>query len=404
MKILIISNLYPPFVLGGYEILCSQVCNDLSERGHDVVILTSAHGFDETDSSYVEPFPNVHRRLKLYIPFSDTPRLFRRKRYFVGKSNYRVTKSFITKENPDLIFVWSQLRLTVGSARAALDSGIPTAFTFNDEHVGEFMPSQFCFEGKAALRYILDNWIMPSITLKSIDLQHTTCISQQLKSNLLKKHMPIENSKVIYQGIPITKFPMKENVGKVHSPARILYVGQLHSYKGVHNVINAVQLVAKEKGAEYLTLSVIGTGSEQYQLELIRLANRGDALVNFVGQVDHSHLPRLYREHDIFVFSSIWQEPFGLTHLEAMASGTPVISTADGGHGEFLLHNHNALVFEKENERELADKIVKLVEDADLRDRLIVTARKIVEEQFTLKAYVNRLEKFLTNVKESGSG
>ncbi len=402
MKILILSNLFPPFVLGGYEILCSQVCKDLATRGHEIVILTSRHGLDEIKDTYVEPYPNVHRVLNLYLPFSKPPKLLRRQRLRTGKHNYHITKKYIKQEKPDLIFVWSQLRLTVGSARAALGSGIPTAFTFNDEHVGEFMPNVFKHSRLGLCRYMIDNWIMPSITLKNMKLNNTTCISKQLKSNLLTRGMSIQNSKVIYQGIPIERFPLKENPGELHDPVRILYVGQLHAYKGVHNVINAAHKVVKEKGLAYLTVTIIGGGPEKYQLELIKTAASGQALINFTGQVEHAHLPRLYREHDIFVFSSIWQEPFGLTHLEAMASGTPVISTNDGGHGEFLVHNQNALIFGKENEEQLAEHIVTIIEDNELRHRLTVTARKIVEEQFALSAYVDRLEQFLINVKEQG--
>ncbi|MDP8227852.1 MAG: glycosyltransferase family 4 protein, partial [Candidatus Electryoneaceae bacterium] len=98
------------------------------------------------------------------------------------------------------------------------------------------------------------------------------------------------------------------------------------------------------------------------------------------------------------VFSSIWQEPFGLTHLEAMASGTPVISTADGGHGEFLEDNVNSLIFEKENDQQLAEHMIRLIDDADLRKRLALTARKVVEEHFTLNGYIDRLEQFLRDV------
>jgi glycogen synthase len=251
-------------------------------------------------------------------------------------------------------------------------------------------------------RYFADNWIMPSITLKNLKFDHTTCISKQLKKNLLDRGTPIENSKVIYQGIPIERFPIKNNPGKLHNPVRVLYVGQLHTYKGVHNVINAAHRVVKEKGSDYLNVTIIGSGPENYRSELIKIASRGQAQINFTGQVEHTHLPKIYRKHDIFVFSSIWQEPFGLTHLEAMASGTPVISTNDGGHGEFLVHNQNALVFEKENEDELAQHIISMVEDDDLRNRLIISARKIVEEQFVLNKYVDRLEHFLIDAKEQG--
>jgi glycosyltransferase involved in cell wall biosynthesis len=106
-------------------------------------------------------------------------------------------------------------------------------------------------------------------------------------------------------------------------------------------------------------------------------------------------LSGVYREHDIFVFPSTWQEPFGLTHLEAMACGTPVISTADGGHGEFLKDGENALIFEKENPGQLAAQISRLISDNDLAGHLAATARAMVEQEFTLQRYVTDIEAFL---------
>ena len=251
-------------------------------------------------------------------------------------------------------------------------------------------------------RYIADNWIYPSITLKGMNLRHTTCISNQLKKNLLKKGMDIEDSQVIYQGIPIEQFPPKQQMGDLHSPVRALYVGQLHSYKGVHNFINASHIVAEERGVNFLHSTIVGGGNENYTLDLMKLAKSGPAVVNFIGRIAHSSLPEIYREHDIFVFSSIWQEPFGLTHLEAMASGTPVISTADGGQGEFLVHNQNCLIYEKENDRQLANYLIQMAQDEQLRRRLALTARKTVEERFTLQRYMDRLERFLVEAEEGG--
>ncbi|MDP8228112.1 MAG: glycosyltransferase, partial [Candidatus Electryoneaceae bacterium] len=344
MKLLIISNLYPPYVLGGYEILCHQVSNELKARGHQVVVLTSTHGVEDgvEDGVQDDPSENIHRVFKLYLPFTQKPRLLRHRRWLTGRYNYRVAEDFIKREKPDLIFVWSQLRLTVGSARAALDSGIPTAFTFNDVHIGEFMPAHFNWAPRGLYRHIADHWVFPSITLKGITLDHTTCISRRLKSNLMEYGMPIENSKIIYQGIPIERFPMKDDIGKIHSPVRALYVGQLHTYKGVHTFIDAAHRIVREKGPKYLQVSIVGGGTEEYKSQLIKQVADGPACIKFGGQIPHDELPQVYRDNDIFVFSSIWQEPFGLTHLEAMASGTPVISTADGGHGEFLEDNVNS--------------------------------------------------------------
>lgn len=78
--------------------------------------------------------------------------------------------------------------------------------------------------------------------------------------------------------------------------------------------------------------------------------------VECLGKVPHDRVSALYRSHDLFVFPSIWQEPFGLTPLEAMASGIPVISTVNGGHGEFVQHKINAFVFKEGDADMLADQ------------------------------------------------
>ena len=81
-----------------------------------------------------------------------------------------------------------------------------------------------------------------------------------------------------------------------------------------------------------------------------------------------------------------------------MASGTPVVSTADGGHGEFLKHQENALVFDKENPEQLAGHILRLIYDGDLSRRLAANARAMVERQFTIERYGEALESFLQEV------
>jgi glycosyltransferase involved in cell wall biosynthesis len=83
-----------------------------------------------------------------------------------------------------------------------------------------------------------------------------------------------------------------------------------------------------------------------------------------------------------------------------MASGTPVISTADGGHGEFLEDGVNALVFRKEDARQLAALLLRLLRDAPLRRRLALTARDVVAARFTVDRYVTDLEAFLVEARQ----
>jgi len=401
MKLLIISNLFPPYYLGGYEILCAQVVHGLEKKGHKAVVLTSTHGIEGKTAE--KNLPNVHRMLKLYLPFDQPPQLMRRQRWRVGKYNYSIAKQVIARERPDVIFVWSQLRLTLGAARAAQDSGIPVAYTFNDETIAGYVPACFGLAPRAFARYVLDRWVFPSITLRGLNFQNAMCISHWLKGKLIAKGVPIRSAEVIYQGISLEQFSAKPAIGKIAKPARLLYVGQLHPYKGVHTIIEAVNLISSTAGAPSLRLSIVGDGPDEYKRKLKDQAVKGNAVIEFVGKVPHAKLSRTYREHDIFVFGSTSVEAFGLTHLEAMASGTTVISTADGGHGELLRDGENALVFETENPEQLAERIVRLIHDEDLSRRLARNARAMVEREFIVERYVTDLESFLQETLNGNS-
>ncbi len=395
MRILVISNLYPPHYLGGYELLCAQVVEALRDRGHDVLVLTSHFRVDDRDPPQEE---GVARDLELYLPFGQPPRLSRRRRYQAGKENARKTQQWLADFQPDVVFVWSQLRLTVGAARAAEASKIPVLYTFNDTHPFGYLPGKLVLGPRGLWRLASDWLLMRSGTTLGLRFAHTTCISQTLKEELLTGGLPIESSRVIYQGIPLERFPCKENPGTIGHPAKVLYAGQLHPYKGVHTLLWALaQLVAQGRKIE---LTIVGDGPNDYVASLHKQADAIPTSIDFLGRLPHDALPACYRAHDLFVFPSIWSEPFGLTHLEAMASGTPVITTIDGGQRELAQSEKNALVFHKEDHRELTCQIERLLDDPALARSLAREARKRVESDFTLAGYVEKLETYLAEIRE----
>jgi glycosyltransferase involved in cell wall biosynthesis len=81
-----------------------------------------------------------------------------------------------------------------------------------------------------------------------------------------------------------------------------------------------------------------------------------------------------------------------------MASGTPVISTANGGQGEFLIDGVNALLFEEENESQLKQNILKLTKNPRMSRDLALQARQTVENRFTLTRYLDDLEDLVVSV------
>lgn len=399
MRVLIVTNLYPPTVYGGYEILCEQVAGELARRGHDVSILTSAREEGASDlASTAIPHEGtagerIFEQLQLTVPFRLPVRgRLRLRRAAVDRHNRTIAKRVIDSWRPDFVFVWSQLRLGGGPARAAQEAGVPTVFTFNDEHPTGLLSARSSVVGRRGVRGFVSRVLDTPFARQGIDrldLSRTTCISATLKRKLIAGGLPIADSRVIFQGIPLGRFPAKESPGSVHEPIRLLYTGQLHPYKGVHTLVEAARILGDRSGVRY-ELTIAGAGGQDYLSRLERAAADSSTPTQLVGRFAHSAVPPLYRSHDIFVFPSIWDEPFGLTHLEAMASGTLVVATGHAGPGEFLVHEENALLFEKEQAGQLADQIARLAGDDSLRRRLALAARKTVEERFTLSSYVDR--------------
>ncbi len=392
MKILVVSNLFPPGVLGGYEILCGQVAAELAERGHDVVVATTNSSPDNRDPP---PVKDVRRILRLSQDFGAPPSRNRLRDLPIAAANRKATRNLAREIRPDIAFVFSQLRLTMGAAAGLHDAGVPTLFTVNDEHLAGYVPGPFNGP-RGTLRLIVDGFLFRRLWLPSIHLTHVTCISRRVRDNLARRGVPILNARIIHQGIPVDRFPQKDAPGSIHDPLRILYTGQLHPDKGVHTLVQAVGRLAADGLS--VRLNVAGHGPGDYPQQLKELASSCGAMTDFMGRRPHDELPGLYRDNDIFVFPSIWEEPFGLTHLEAMASGTPVASTADGGQGEFLEHDVNALVFPKEDVAALANALARLATDAPLRLRLATTARTMVQQRFSLTRYVDDLEALLTQI------
>ena len=107
-------------------------------------------------------------------------------------------------------------------------------------------------------------------------------------------------------------------------------------------------------------------------------------------------MPGLYAAHDALIFPSIWEEPFALTLLEAMACGLPVVGTTTGGSGELLEHALTGLVFEPGDAGSLCAQINRLRAEPGLGAALAERARRRVERDFAIEHTVAQVEAFLT--------
>jgi len=110
-----------------------------------------------------------------------------------------------------------------------------------------------------------------------------------------------------------------------------------------------------------------------------------------VSRVGYSEMPALYRSADVFVFPSTWEEPFGISIVEAMASGIPVVATKVGGIPEIVREGETGRLVPPGDPQSMAEAIGQLLDSEPDRQRLGAAGRSAAESRFSIDAHVDRL-------------
>ena len=160
----------------------------------------------------------------------------------------------------------------------------------------------------------------------------------------------------------------------------VLFVGNLIPRKGLPYLIEAAKkIVKKQKNVKFL---IAGEGPLKNQL--IRNIQKANISNNFkfLGRVEEKLLPLLYNCVDVFVLPSI-QEGQGIVLLEAQASGKPIVAFDVGGVKEAVQNNVTGFLVQLGDSDALSDAMIKLLEDKALRERMGVSGRKFIVDNFT---------------------
>ena len=402
MRILLLSDLYPPHFVGGYELRTHELMEGLRERGHGVRVLTSTYGI---------PCPrdegNVRRSLRFRWhprpPVSDLLRLIPPEL----EDRETLTDELNTYQ-PDVVLVANLIGLFRSLPECAADLGARLAYDIADHWFGDFGDGSAIFwnhvpdsrlkqVAKRELRAAFDRRGVPtSPTLPQVENAYFR--SQMLRDRCATLGMPVGDCPVIYRGLDTERFGGSDR-DYARAGGRLLYVGRLIDNKGVHTLLDACGSLV-EKGRQ-LEVTIVGRGSHDYttllrnQIKTLGLSDRAE----MIDGLPPEELPRLYADHDLFVFPSIWEEPFGITRIEAMASGMPVVSTTTGGGAEFLRPEENCLAFPPGDSTALADALERLLSDPDLRSAVGRSGRALVRERFGPRRQAEQVEEIESHLQ-----
>lgn len=400
MKILAVSNLYPPHYVGGYELGCRDVLEGLRARGHEVHVLTSQYGVEKP---VLEPTPYpVARLLRANIPsrklrFTE----FLSRVVLLERFNQRTLKEMCARVQPDILYFWNLGGLSYSLVPLVRTLGLPTSFYVSDDWPLRRKNDRLCRLMESLLRVpggraLLSLWRragleLPDVPTKLAHAQFTSCY---MKEAITGEGVACRSADVIPWGVRLEDFPYRAS-GRT---GRLLYVGQLVPHKGVHTLTAAFRhLIGTPEGAS-VTLTIAGGTSTPEYVDSLRaevVAADLTERITFTGPLPRQRLPELYQQHDILLFPSIWEEPFSITLLEAMASGLAVVSTLTGGTPEILQNEVNGLTFPKEDADACAAQILRYLREETLYERLRKQARCHIEERFQLATMVEQIEQSL---------
>ncbi|KZB91139.1 hypothetical protein A2U94_12255 [Bacillus sp. VT 712] len=169
----------------------------------------------------------------------------------------------------------------------------------------------------------------------------------------------------------------------------LLYHGRIIPEKGVLELIKAFKKALRKNS--FLKLVIIGELNEGNYVEEVRneLNSLPQNKVILTNYVEHSHLPKYLNGGDIIILPSLWSEPFGLTIVESMAVGKPIISTRVGAIPEILSDDCGVLVDVNENLIDnLSNQILRVSSDKEYRVLLGKQAREKVVNNYGSELYL----------------
>lgn len=221
---------------------------------------------------------------------------------------------------------------------------------------------------------------------RAVNADCFVALNPQVKEELIsigvspEKIHQIPNGVVVQPENPRQEYEITDNV-------TVLFVGRLHPQKGVGDLIRAFEIASTTMPDKSWSLKIAGSGYLRNELEQLSEQLSVNDKVEFLGEIDD--LDSLYLGADIFLLPS-HSEGMSNSLLEAMASGLPVIASDIPGNHDLIVDQENGLLFEENNIEELADDLLQLVQDNNLRKRIGSSAYLSVVDRYSINKISDR--------------
>lgn len=326
MRLLFLSNLYPPQVLGGYEMTCARVAEAMAARGHSVRVLTTP--------TYLPPEPSsveVHRTLGLrtYFPLPQTggeiAQLLHHESAVSRFENTRILLEELRDFAPTHVVAFNLLGIG-GLAVLDLLRTVDAAFLWN---LGDRTPNALV-DGLPERVLAVYGADAPD----HFDRGEIVAVSRALVEAIEEGGLQLGDVEVIGRGVTVPPETDSPRLYRRDGVTRFTFAASLGEHKGVDLVLEAAAELASER--RDFTVDLYGDGDVDGYRARATAAGL-DGIVAFHGARPRDEVLEAHGRADAFLFPTWAGEAFGVAPVEAAAAGCVPIVTASSGVAEFLI-------------------------------------------------------------------
>lgn len=377
MKILFISNLLPPFHIGGYEIACFDTFNLLKENNFECALLTSDYRFNQENSEN-EKGQAIYRTLKLHTDFENEVSCLPYS--VVASYNNEIVQTFVKEFNPDVVYYWNLW----GLGSEIIQRSNPEISVF---HIMDFSIFNYDFSYSAYFKYkLLKNRCKP-IIIKNY-LKRVIFISKFVSERFNGFDL-IQSTKIYPFLNNLETYSFKMNYPDLRNKFKAVYLGQIEAHKGIINLCAVIKEINDSFG--YIKIHLDIFGASQSGLDKVIISNF-NSFVNIIKVLPRKGILNNLKNYDLGFFPSIWEEPFGIAQIEMMAAGLPIISSGMGGSSE-MIDTRNSLSYK--TKEELKECILELINNYyELAKIIGPNARKKVLDECNTERYLYNIVNF----------